>query len=233
MLERVQKILAAAGLGSRRKCEELISQGKVKMNGKTIKLGDKADYEKDIIEVDGKRIKPEEKVYYILNKPKGYVSTVKEKFGMKTIMDLVKVRERVFPVGRLDKDAEGLMLLTNDGELANKMMHPRYETQKEYFVLLDKPFGKEKENMLKRGIVIESRKVTPHKIAIQNKKVVLTIHEGRKHIVKRLFEKIGFKVKRLVRTRIATLKLGSLQPGKYRKLTQGELSTLRGALGIR
>lgn len=227
MLQRVQKILAQAGIASRRKCEELISGGRVSVNGKTIKLGDKADPDKDKIVVSGRPVKLEKKVYIMLNKPKGFVTTVSEEFGMKTVMDLVKVPERVFPVGRLDKYTEGLLLFTNDGDLANKLTHPRYEVLKEYYVWLDKPLSEKAMDLLQAGIVIDERKVKLFHVEIAGNKVMVRIHEGRKHIVKRLFEQLGFFVKRLVRTKVGSLELGDLKPGKWRYLTDVELRVLR------
>ncbi|MBW2970026.1 rRNA pseudouridine synthase [Candidatus Woesearchaeota archaeon] len=224
-MERVQKILAQAGVASRRKCEELIAKGRVSVNGKIVKLGDKAS-EKDKILVNGKPVVLEKKVYVMLNKPKGVVTTVSEGFGMKTVLDLVKVPERVFPVGRLDKNTEGLLLLTNDGDLANKLTHPRYEVQKEYFVVLNKPLSEKVMLKLQEGVVIDGRKVDFSRLDFAGREVFLRIHEGRKHIVRRLFELLGFRVLRLVRTRVGSLDLGDLKPGKWRFLTPSELSRL-------
>ncbi|MCX6708071.1 MAG: pseudouridine synthase [Candidatus Woesearchaeota archaeon] len=226
MLYRVQKILAQAGVASRRKCEDLIANGRVLVNKKVIKLGDKADPDKDKIIVNGRAIVLEKKVYIMLNKPKDYVTTVSEEYCMKTVMDLVKVPERVFPVGRLDKNTEGLLLFTNDGDLANKLTHPRYEVEKEYFVLLDRVLSERKMEELKGGIVIDDKKVNLSGIDVSGNKVILKIREGRKHVVRRLFEQLGFFVKRLVRTRVASLELGDLRPGKWRFLTEIELRRL-------
>jgi len=226
MLYRVQKILAQAGVASRRKCEDLIANGRVLVNKKVIKLGDKADPDKDKIIVNGRAIVLEKKVYIMLNKPKDYVTTVSEEYCMKTVMDLVKVPERVFPVGRLDKNTEGLLLFTNDGDLANKLTHPRYEVEKEYFVLLDRVLSERKMEELKGGIVIDDKKVNLSGIDVSGNKVILKIREGRKHVVRRLFEQLGFFVKRLVRTRVACLELGDLRPGKWRFLTEIELRRL-------
>ncbi len=227
MLQRVQKVLAQAGIASRRKCEDLISRGRVSVNGKTIKLGDKADPDKDKIVVNGRLVKLEKKVYIMLNKPKGFVTTVSEEFSMKTVMDLVKVSERVFPVGRLDRYTEGLLLLTNDGDLANRLTHPRFEVLKEYYVWLDKPLSEKAMDLLQSGIVIDERKVRLSHLEVAGSKVMVRIHEGRKHIVKRLFEQLGFVVKRLIRTKVASLELGDLKPGKWRFLTDVELRVLR------
>src|SRR5574341_369368 len=218
MLERIQKILAQAGIASRRKCEELISKGRVLVNGKVAKLGEKADAGKDRIVVNGRPVVLEKKVYIMLNKPQGYVTTVSEQHKMKTVMDLVKVSERVFPVGRLDKYTEGLLLLTNDGELANKLTHPRYEVEKEYFVVVDKPISDKHMEQL-QNVVIDGRKVQIRGIDVWAAKAMIRLHEGRKHIVRRLFEKVGLNVVRLSRTRVGRLEIGSLQPGKWRYLT--------------
>src|SRR5574341_1331593 len=216
MQERIQKILAQAGIASRRKCEELIAKGRVLVNGKIAKLGEKADAEKDKIVVNGKQIEVQKKVYIMLNKPRGYVTTVSEKHYMKTIMDLVKVPERIFPVGRLDKDTEGLLLLTNDGELANNLTHPRYEVEKEYFVVVDKPISEKHMELLQKGVVIDGRRVQIRGIDVWAAKAMIRIHEGRKHVVRMLFEKVGLQVVRLARTRVGRLEIGNLQPGKWR-----------------
>ena len=226
MKERLQKILAHAGVASRRSCEELIKEGRVKVNGKTIKLGDKADTEKDSITVNNRLIRIEHQLYIMLNKPKGTVSTVNDPFGRKTVLDLVKIKERIFPVGRLDKDAQGLLLLTNDGEFANKITHPRYEIKKTYEVLLQKPLSPEHLQKLKKGLKIDRRTVIPENID-GTKKVEITIHEGRKHIVKRLFERLGYRVKKLKRTEIGNLSLSGLQSGSWRFLTKTELRRLK------
>lgn len=227
MQERIQKILAQAGIASRRKCEELIEKGRVSVNGKVAKLGDKADAQKDIISVSGKRIEVEKKVYIMLNKPKGYVVTVSEKHDMKTVMELVKVPQRIFPVGRLDKDTEGLLLLTNDGELANKLTHPRYEVEKEYFVVVDKPISEKHMEQLEKGVVIDGRRVQIRGMQVWAAKAMIRIHEGRKHIVRRLFEKVGLTVVRLSRTRVGKVEIGNLQPGKWRHLSDAELRRLQ------
>ena len=177
--------------------------------------------------VNGKQIELQKKVYIMLNKPKGYVVTVSEKHDMKTIMDLVKVPQRIFPVGRLDKDTEGLLLLTNDGELANKLTHPRYEVEKEYFVVVDKPISDKHMEQLERGVVIDGRKVQIRGMQVWAAKAMIRIHEGRKHIVRRLFENVGLQVVRLSRTRVDKVEIGNLQPGKWRYLSDAELRRLR------
>ena len=229
MEERVQKILAAAGVASRRKCEELIAQGRVKVNDKRIKLGDKADEELDVITLDGEILQPQKKVYLAFNKPKGYVTSLKQK-GKRVIMDLIKTEEKIFPVGRLDENAEGLLILTNDGELANKIMHPRYQTYKTYQVVLDKKFRD--ENKLNR-IVLDGKKIKIKRYRRLPKGMEITIHEGKKHIVKRIFAKLGYKVQELKRTQMANIRLGKLNRGKTRPLTKKELRELRALLKMR
>jgi 23S rRNA pseudouridine2605 synthase len=229
MEERVQKILAAAGVASRRKCEELIEQGRVKVNGKRVKLGDKADEELDVITLDGEILQPQKKVYLAFNKPVGYVTSLKQK-GKKVIMDLVNVEENVFPVGRLDENAEGLLLLTNDGELANRIMHPRYQTYKTYHVVLDKKFRD--ESKLNR-IILDGKKINIKRYRRLPKGMEIVIHEGKKHIVKRIFAKLGYKVQELKRIQIANIQLGSLSKGKTRPLTKKELRELKNLLKMR
>ncbi len=226
MQERIQKILAQAGIASRRKCEELIEKGRVSVNGKVARLGDKADADKDKIFVSGRQIEVQKKVYIMLNKPRGYVTTVSEKHDMKTVMDLVKVPQRIFPVGRLDKYTEGLLLLTNDGELANKLTHPRYEVEKEYFVVVDKPISEKHMEQL-QNVVIDGRRVQIRGMNVWAAKAMIRIHEGRKHIVRLLFEKVGLQVVRLSRTRVGKVEIGNLQPGKWRHLSDAELRRLR------
>lgn len=228
-MDRVQKILAQAGLASRRKCEELIKAGKVTVNGKTVKLGDKASAS-DKITVNGKPVSLEKKVYIILNKPKGVVTTVKEEHGMKTVLDIVNVKERVYPVGRLDKNTEGLLILTNDGELANLLTHPRYNIEKEYLAILDKTLTEKMLETLQKGIVIDGKPVRVNKINAFQNKATITIHEGRKHIVRLLFAELGLYVKKLTRLRVATLSLGTLKTGEFRPLTEREITSLTSRL---
>ncbi len=227
MQERIQKILAKAGVSSRRKAENFIANGRVLVNGKVAILGQKADPEKDRIVVNGKPVILEKKVYIMLNKPKGFVTTVSEHHGMKTVLYLVRVPERVFPVGRLDKHTEGLLFLTNDGDLANKLTHPRYAVQKEYYVVLDRPLSEQAMERLEKGVFVDERKVKLSGLDVAGKKVMVRIHEGRKHIVRRLFETLGFSVVELVRTRIGNVELGNLQSGKWRALTPAELRRLQ------
>jgi len=227
LMMRVQKILAMAGVSSRRKCEDLIRAGKVKVNGVIVSLGATANPDKDKIMLDNKPIILEKKVYVLLNKPRGVVTTVTEKHGMKTILDIVKLNERVYPVGRLDKETRGLLLLTNDGDLANQLMHPRYEVTKDYVATLDKPFSKDAFDKLRRGIKVEGRRVDVRNIEVNGKKVSLRIHEGRKHIVRKLFFHLEYRVVDLQRTRVGNLTLEGLSEGKWRYLTPRELELLK------
>lgn len=214
-MERVQKIIAQCGIASRRKAEDLIRQNKVTVNGRIIKIGTSADVQKDVICVEGVRIQPEKKVYIMLNKPRGFVVTVTEKHEMKTIMDIVKVPEKVFPVGRLDKESEGLLLMTNDGDFANKVMHPSFNVVKEYEVEGDRNFSERAVEMLLRGVTVEGRKSKMLSVKASENKAVVTIHEGRKHIVRKMCALVGVKVVRLRRTRIGKLVL-DVPEGKYK-----------------
>ncbi len=234
MLVRVQKILAERGLASRRKCEELIRIGKVKVNGKLIKLGDQADPEKDKITVEDKPIPfSPQKIYLVLNKPWGFVTTVSEMHGMKTVMELLPVKEKLYPVGRLDRYSDGLLLLTNDGELAHKLTHPSFGVSKEYIAKLDKPTTPEKlEKILEMRI--DGREVAIEAIVQEGEnRVRLRIHEGRKHIVRRIFEELGYQVKKLTRTKFGPLVLGELKVGQWRYLNDKEVEALKKATNLK
>jgi pseudouridine synthase len=228
MRERVQKILARAGIASRRKCEELIAAGRVTVNGKTIKLGDQADAETDDIRANGERIRVEAKKYYAINKPRGFVSTAYDPEGRPTVMQLVPSGTRVYPVGRLDRDAEGLVLMTNDGELANRLLHPRYETPRTYHATLTGEIDRADVRRLKKGIRIMGRLVIFDKVVAHTPShVEIALHEGRKHIVKLIFRKLGYTVARLKRTQIANIVLKDLPSGAYRELSRTELAGLQ------
>ncbi|MBI4919340.1 rRNA pseudouridine synthase [archaeon] len=229
-MERIQKILAKAGVGSRRYCEQLIADGRVKVNGNTVKLGDKAT-EKDTILLDNRPVSQEKKVYLMLNKPPGYItSTIPREHGEKTIMSLVRLKERVFPVGRLDKNSQGLLLLTNDGELANRLTHPSFNVEKEYIVWTAQPFRSLGEL---RNVVIEDRKLAIKSVFLEtDKRIKLVIHEGRKHILRKAFWQLGYKILRLKRTRIANLELQNVKQGTWRFLSNQELRSLREFLEV-
>jgi len=220
-MDRIQKIIANSGLCSRRKAEELIERGVVKVNGNVVKLGDKAEMT-DNIEVQSRALPKEKKRYLIFNKPRGYVCTLSDPHETRIISKLIQIPERVYPIGRLDKDSEGLLLLTNDGDFANRIMHPRNEIRKTYFVVVDKYLTKDALGKLEKGLVIEERKVQPKIRLISERNLEIVIHEGRKHIIRKMLEELGYKVEVLIRTRIGKLGMGSLNSGKYRDMTEKE-----------
>ncbi len=219
MKERVQKILAGAGVASLRKCEEFIREARVKVNDVAVKLGDRADNLQDRITFDGKPVKPSAKVYFILNKPKGYISSAKDHHGRRTVIELVKSFERIYPVGRLDFNVEGLLILTNDGELANKIMHPHYGVAKTYQAVLDKGLNSGDLERLK-NLVVDNKHVEIRNIKVEGCTVTLTLHEGRKHIVKKIFKMLGKRVCSLRRVSIGSLALGNLRPGRCKKVSR-------------
>ncbi len=227
MLQRVQKIIANAGICSRRKAEDLIKDGKVKVNGKLITIGDSAEPMKDIILVDGKRLQKVSKIYLAFNKPPDCLTTLDDPKGRKTIMDYVKMRERIIPVGRLDFKTQGLLFLTNDGDFANHVMHPRYEVEKTYMVFLDLPFSLESLKRVKEGLELEDVKTKPALVRYMSPKkdvIEITIHQGNNRIVRRMMTQLGYKVNRLIRTKIGNVDLGSLPLGKTRKLSHKEVT---------
>ncbi len=236
---RIQKILADAGYCSRRKAEALIEQGRVKRNGRPVKLGDKAS-PKDLITVDGERIAVPRKKnlrYIMLHKPRGYVTTVSDELDRRCVMDLLgDVEERVYPIGRLDRNSEGLLLLTNDGNFANGIMHPSRHVSKTYRVTVRPAVTEEQLVALADGIVLDGKKTLPATVVVQTNepgRVVLqiTIKEGRNRQIRRMCEAVGLEVARLRRTSIGPLKLGMLKPGTWRDLTPEELRAIRNAIG--
>src|SRR5690349_5019239 len=236
--ERLQKVLASAGIGSRRACEELIAAGRVTIDGKRASLGDKVDAETAVIHVDGERVITNTKLVYIaMNKPRGVVSTMADERGRDAIADyLGNVDQRVFHVGRLDADSEGLLLLTNDGELAHRLMHPSYGVAKTYLAEVAGPVPRAVGRQLLGGVELDDgpARVDSFKLvdAVQRTALVeVVIHEGRKHIVRRLFEEVGHPVSRLVRTAIGPIRLGDLKPGRTRRLTNAEIAALFKAVG--
>ncbi len=218
MKERVQKILAEAGIASRRKCEEYIKDGRVMVNGLCIKLGDKADKAGDAITVDSRPIKVQQKVYYIINKPKGCISAANDAFR-RTVVELVKTKERIFPVGRLDADVEGLLILTNDGQLTNLLCHPRYNVPRTYEITIDRALSSDELSKL-RNLSIDSRRIEVSDIKVMADIVTLSIHEGRKHIVKKMFETLGRRILKLRRVAIGGLLLGNLKAGEYKQVSR-------------
>jgi 23S rRNA pseudouridine2605 synthase len=239
MEERLQKILAKAGFGSRRACEELITAARVTVNGSVAILGSKADPEKDQISLDGKPIKnPEPLVYIALNKPRGVISAVTSPDPRSTVRDLVPFPGRIYPVGRLDADSEGLVLLTNDGTLANHLTHPRYEHEKEYRVLVNGHPDQGQLAAWQHGVVLaDKHRTAPADVwvdEISGKKVWLGVilREGRKHQIHEMGDNTGLYVERIIRIRIGSLKLGGLKPAQWRQLTIREVEDLK-KLGIR
>jgi len=234
-LERLQKAIAAAGVASRRKAEELIIAGVVRVNGKVVKeLGTKVS-PKDKIEVNGVPIAKENHVYLLMNKPRGCVTTVKDEFDRKTVMDFIgtKITERVYPVGRLDYDTAGVLLLTNDGDFAHKMIHPRTHIPKTYLARVKGIATKNTLKPLLKGVKIEDYVTAPatfHIVSTDAKNdstlVEITIHEGRYHQVKKMFETVGHPVKRLRRDRFAFLDVNGIEQGKFRHLAKSEIKDL-------
>jgi pseudouridine synthase len=239
MVERLHKFLSRAGVASRRKCEELIAAGRVKVNGETVSLpGSKVDPERDRIEVDGRPITlPREYVYLLLNKPVGYVSTVRDTQGRPTVMELVDRSERLYPVGRLDIDSEGLLLLTDDGELTQRLTHPSYEHEKEYHVLVHGQPTQCTLQRLRQGIELEDGFTWPADVTVLRQDsggtwLRFVIHEGRKRQLRRMCQAVGHSVQRLTRVRMGPLTLGDLSQGQCRPLTVEERTLLRKAAGL-
>lgn len=235
-MERLQKVIASYGYASRRKAEDLIRHGKVLVNGKVItELGTKVETN-DIISIDGVIINKDVKhEYYLLNKPRQVISSVTDKEGRITVTDLINTDARIYPVGRLDYDTTGLIILTNDGDFANMLMHPSYEVEKTYVAKLNKILDKDDINKLKKGIVIDNRKVDIRKFKVRKKDhekntsiVELTIIEGRNHIVKKIFESMRIDVMKLSRVSYAFLTLDGLKSGEYRPLSIKEIKKLYG-----
>lgn len=232
--ERLQKVLAIRGWGSRRVCEDLISAGRVTVNGDIAVLGRRVDTEHDLVEVDGVPIgvKPG-LVYYLLNKPTGVVTTADDTHGRPTVVSLVPAEPRVFPVGRLDLDTEGLLLLTNDGELAQRLTHPSHGVEKEYLAeVAGGPVAQGKLRQLRDGVALDDGMTAPAKVSQPTPGVLrLTIHEGRNRQVRRMCEAVGHPVQRLVRVRIGTLRDHALAPGSWRELTVDEVKDLVESVG--
>lgn len=237
MVERLQKILASRGVCSRRKAEEIILAGRVSVNGEIAHLGQTADLEKDAILLDGKPLPTgSENVYILLHKPRGYVTTLSDEKGRPNVTQLVQCGQRVYPVGRLDMDSEGLLLLTNDGELANKMMHPSGEVDKTYEVWV-KGYYPGAEKNLERRILLDGRMIATPKIRLlsaQNDQahLLITIHEGRNRQVRRMCQAAGLFVTRLRRVSEGVLLLGDLPKGRWRYLTDAEVAKLKNHLQI-
>ncbi|MBR4672540.1 MAG: rRNA pseudouridine synthase [Bacilli bacterium] len=232
-MERLQKVIANSGVASRRKAEELIVNNKVKVNGNIVNtLGAKVD-KNDQIEVNGVAISKEEKVYYVLNKPREVITSVADDKGRKTVVDLIKDDKRIYPVGRLDYDTTGLLILTNDGDLANLLMHPKNEIDKCYVAKISGMLSPKEMMTLKTGVIIDGVKTRKSRVKVRktdkesNTSIVeIVIHEGKNHQVKKMFEAVGHEVLKLKREKIAFLDLKGLKSGEYRKLNPKEVSTL-------
>lgn len=234
-MERLQKYIASSGVASRRAAEELITAGKVQVNGKVItELGTQVDENKDHVKVNGKLIKPSQtKVYIMLYKPEGYVSTAKDQFDRPTVLDLVPyIKEKIVPVGRLDWNSKGLLLLSNDGEFINMMTHPKHNVPKTYEVKVKGIPTEEQMRKMANGVVIDGKKTARAKVRIKkvfdkNALMEVIIHEGRNRQVRKMCEKVGLDVTALTRVAIGPLKLGLLKEGEYRSLRPEEIKRLK------
>ncbi|MBQ5994360.1 MAG: rRNA pseudouridine synthase [Clostridia bacterium] len=230
---RLQKYMAESGVASRRKSEELIAAGKVKVNGRVAKLGDKVDPKADKITLSGKKlVKEKSDVYIMLNKPRGYITTMSDEHDRKCVAQLVSdVKQRVYPVGRLDRDSEGLLLLTNDGDFANALTHPSMHVPKTYRATIRPGITQEQLTRFRNGIEIDGRTTAPADIKVleaQDNRTVaeIVLYEGRNRQIRKMFDSMGIEVARLKRTKVGKLKLGSLKPGAYRLLTADEVEML-------
>ena len=232
-LVRINKFLSSAGITSRRKADELVAAGRVKINGRTVtQLGTKIDPHKDKVTVDGRGAREQTNfVYLLLNKPKDVVTTLSDEKGRRSVRDVVKVRERVYPVGRLDRNTTGVLLLTNDGELANRLMHPKHEVVKVYKATIDRPIRERELLRLKKGIQIDSSVTVPNDVYVLpesgGQEVGIAVHEGKHHLVRRLFEALDIRVVQLDRYSYAGLNHHGLQRGEWRPLNRKEISALR------
>ena len=236
---RIQKMIADSGFCSRRKAEALISGGRVKLNGHPVKLGDKCTF-RDLITIDGERISmPRKKkfIYIMLNKPRGYVTTVSDEMDRKCVMDLLDgVEERVYPVGRLDRNSEGLLLFTNDGDFANDIMHPSRHISKTYRVTVRPDISEQQLLTLQNGVEIDGKMTLPANVVVKDKQqgrvvLLITIKEGRNRQIRKMCEAVGLEVARLRRISIGPLKLGMLNPSAWRELSADELRAIRTAIG--
>lgn len=243
MEERLQKLMARVNLGSRRSCEAIIAEGRVTVNGRIAKLGDKADPERDVVKVDGRPLfqgagSPMNGpfIYVALNKPKGIISSLEDELneGRTTVRDLIGIDEsfRIYPVGRLDKPSEGLVLMTNDGALAHRLTHPRYGHEKVYDVVVEGNISERTLDQWRRGVMLDGRITAPSPIEVIDRgqdttRLRIILREGRKRQIRRIAADLGHPVRRLIRERIGPLSLGELKPGEWRYLTDSEVTELR------
>jgi 23S rRNA pseudouridine2605 synthase len=236
--ERIQKVLARAGVASRRAVEEMIVRGRIRVNGGRVELGRRIDPSKDLVEIDGSRVPLEaDLAYYLVNKPVGVVTTASDEQNRETVLDLIEVDTRVYPVGRLDIESEGAVLLTNDGELALRLTHPRYGVGKTYLVEVGGGVKERTLRELARGVELSDGMTAPAQVRLVERSprgtlIEITLSEGRNRQVRRMLEAVGHPVQRLVRTAIGPLMLGRLKPGTYRKLRLEEIRSLYRAGGL-
>ena len=237
---RLQKYMSEAGIASRRKAEDMIRDGKVRINNRVAQIGDCVDPKKDTVTVSGKRIRKQTNLRYILlNKPRGYVTTTDDDLGRKCVLELVRdVKERIYPVGRLDRISEGALILTNDGEFANAMMHPSKHVAKTYRVTVRPEITNEKVDILSTGIELDGRMTAPCEVHVLQKEegrsvLEIILHEGRNRQIRRMCEAVDLEVARLRRIAVGPVKLGMLQTGEWRDLTPTEIEALFNAAGIK
>lgn len=233
---RLNKFLAGAGIASRRKADELIASGAVKVNGRIVTELGTTVHPGDVVTVHGKPLSPYKHLTYIvLNKPKDYITTTSDERGRKTVLDLVPLKTRLYPVGRLDRNTTGVILLTNDGELAARLTHPRYGIEREYIVGLDKPLKAEHVAAIADGILLDGEKTRPAEVIISPadpREVCIILREGKNREVRRLFEHVGYEVRRLHRSRYGIITVRGLARGEYRHLTRQEVIALRRLVGL-
>ena len=238
MADRLQKVLAAAGIASRRASEVLIAAGRVTINGQVATLGDRVEAGSDVVEVDGERVIIDTTLRYLmLNKPQGFVSTTSDPEGRPTVMDLVNLDERLYPVGRLDQDTEGLLLLTNDGDLAHRLLHPSFGVERTYLALVPGPVRREPLRRLADGVQLDDGLARPKRVRVAEEhrgkallEIVMT--EGRKREVRRMLAEVGMPVERLARVSFGGVELGDLRQGKWRFLNRPEIARLHAVVGI-
>jgi 23S rRNA pseudouridine2605 synthase len=236
--ERLQRVLAAAGVASRRKAEELIQSGRVSVDGQVVtKLGTRVDPRRARILVDGKPVRRQPFRYIVMNKPSGFITTTSDECDRRTVMELLPAEPRLFPVGRLDRDTEGLLLFTNHGEVANRVMHPRYELTKEYLVLTPQKPSDRVMLRIREGIEIDGKRVVPHEFRIVRETadgvlLSVVVHEGMNRIVRRMMDLAGIEVTNLTRVRVGPLSVAGIPRGGYRELTPGELTSLLQSLHL-
>lgn len=224
---RIAKYLAASGLGSRRKCEELVAQGRVRINGTIVgSPAEKVDPDSDVVEFDGKKVSPQRLVCYALNKPVGYTTSTKDAHAEKLVTELVPAEPPVWPAGRLDKETSGLLIMTNDGVLTQRLTHPSFEKEKEYIVTTDRDLSEFEVGRIQRGVVLEDGPVRPDLFEQAGERTYrIVIHEGRKRIIRRLFASFKTRVDKLERIRVGRITLDDLKPGRSRELTKTEIES--------